>query len=95
MQSQKYRVRWIGKEVVRCGAGDFSCEVPCYYDPGRKAFTAVLGDLAVRGGLPSLLTGAEAAQVEKALVEALGVRRLFGLAIGRRDVYVQRQQQVS
>lgn len=95
MQSQKCRVRWIGKEVVRCDAGDFSCEVPCYFDPDRKAFTVVLGDLAVRGGLPSLLTGSEAAQVEKALVEALGVRRFFGFAVGRRDVYVQRQQQVS
>ena len=95
MQSQKYHVRWIGKEAVRCSADDFSCEVSCYYDPGRKAFTAVLGDLALRGGLPSRLTDAEAAQVEKALVEALGVRRLFGLAVGRKDVYVQRQQQVS
>jgi thiamine monophosphate kinase len=95
MQSQNYNVRWIGKEVVRCSASDFSCDVPCYYDPGRKAFTAVLGDLAVRGGLPSRLTVAEAAQVEKALVEALGARRLFGLAIGRVDVYVQRQQQLS
>lgn len=95
MLSQEYRVRWIGKETVRCSAGNFSCEVPCYYDPGRKAFTAVLGDLALRGGFPSRLTDAEAAKVEKALVEAIGVRRLFGLAIGRKDVYVQRQQQVS
>lgn len=95
MQAQKYRVRWIGKEVVRCSASDFSCEVPCYFDPERKVLTAVLGDLAVRGGLPSLLTGEEASQVQKALVESLGVKRVFGLPIGRRDVYVQRQQQVS
>ena len=95
MQSPQYRVRWIGKEVVRCSGGDFSCEVPCYYDPGRRAFIAVLGDLAVRGGFPSQRTAVEAAQVERALVEALGVRRLFGVAIGRRDVYVQRQQSTA
>lgn len=95
MQSQKYHVRWIGKEVVRCSAGDFLCYVPCYYDPDRKALTAVLGDLALRDGLSSRLTDDEAAQVERALVEALGVRRLFGLAIGSKDVYVSRQQQVS
>lgn len=95
MQAQKHRVRWIGKEVVSYSGSDFSCEVPCYYDPSRKSFTAVLGDRASRGGLPSRLTGVEAAQVEKALVEVLGVRRLFGVAIGRRDVYVLREQQVS
>lgn len=95
MQSQKCHVRWISKEVVRCSARDFSCEVQCYYDPERKAFTAVLGDLAVRAGLPSLLTREEAAQVQKALVESLGVKRIFGLPICRRHVYVQRQQQVS
>lgn len=94
MKIQTHHVRWVGKEVVSCRVGDLSCEVPCYYDAIHKTFTVVLGPLGIKSGRPWQLTDPEPAQLEKVLINELGVKRFLGVAIGRREVYVQREQHV-
>lgn len=92
--SARHHIRWIGKEVVEFLGMELVCEIPCYYDPDRNAYTAIISDHALRRGELSRLSAAEVEYVTRALRIALGVNRLLGIPIRRRNVYVQLEQRV-
>jgi hypothetical protein len=94
MRVDSWRVRWIGKEAVRCEAGDLACDVTCILDADRNAFQAVLTNKGIQRGELVHLPASQLVQIEQALREALQVTRFFGIPIGKREVYVQREQHV-
>lgn len=95
MNANVLRVWWFGRETVRVEIGDLTSEVLCYFDGERKAFTAILSDQGTRNGKPCQLSPLELVQVENSLRAELGIRKLFGFAIGKRELYIQRAQHVS
>jgi hypothetical protein len=94
MKDDSWRVRWIGRETVRCEMGDLACDVTCVCDPDRNAFQAVLSNIGIRRGESFYLSAQQLVQIEQALRGALQVKRFLGIPIGKREVYVQREQHV-
>jgi hypothetical protein len=92
--SENAKIRWVGKEAVRYELGSLAADVQCYFDPERNSYLAVLCDMGLRHDQTVRLTAEEMNEVEAALRAKLGVKRLFGVRVGRCEVQIERELHV-
>ena len=87
-------VKWIARDIIQCSVDGLQCDADCFQVASRE-LVVILPNWGLKDGQVHQFDRNEIALLEHTLQRQCGIRRWFGITLGKRKVRVMKAEQIS